>query len=324
MKSCLCLAVASLLGTTLAHAQNESLAEALFRDARAAMKAEKYDVACPKFSESYRLDPSTGTLFNLARCEEELGHFATSWTRYQRLLDTAPVGDERRAVARQRVTALQEKIPWLTIALENPARSRDVTVKLDGVTLGPASLDVEVPVDPGKHVVTFSSKEVSGSRSIELSPGEHQRVELDVDEAPAAPPPAPQTARKAPESAPSKPPNTSHRSAPPSRGKSFRIAGYAAGGLGLAGLVGAGVLTAVALGQKGTIGANCSGKECDPEGLAAAERGQTMLRLADVALVTGAVGVAVGSFLIWQSSKLDVSARFDGRSVSASARFVLP
>jgi cytochrome c-type biogenesis protein CcmH/NrfG len=315
---------ASLLTATVAHAQNESLAEALFRDGRAAMKAGKYEVACPKFAESYRLDPSIGTLFNLARCEEELGHFATSWTKYQRLLDTAPGGDERRAVARERVKALQDKLPWLIVSVKNPTRSRAVMVKLDGVTLGPASLDVEVPVDPGKHTITFSSQAASGSRSLELSPGEHQRVELDAEEAPAALVPSPNAARKAPEAEPSRPTSATDRAVPPSRGKPFRLAGYVAGGIGLASLVGAGIFTAVALGQRKSIESHCTGTECDPDGLAAAERGQTLLRLADVALVTGAVGVGVGSFFIWQSSRLDVAARFDGRTVTASARFVLP
>jgi hypothetical protein len=320
MKACFCLVAASLFAAAAAHAQNESLAEALFRDGRAAMKAGKHEVACPKFAESYRLDPSIGTLFNLARCEEELGHFATSWTKYQRLLDTAPAGDERRAVARERVKALQDKLPWLTVSLKDPTHSRDVTLKLDGVTLGAASLNVEVPVDPGKHTITYASPEVSGSRSFELSPGEHQRVELEVEQVPAAT----KAARTAPEAAPSTPLPATDRAAPASRGKPLRLAGYVAGGIGLASLVGSGVLTAVALGQKNTIETSCTGTECDPEGLAAAERGQTLLRLADVALVTGIVGVGVGGFLIWRSSRVDVAARFDGRTFSASARLVLP
>src|SRR5262245_24720347 len=99
MKSAYLLAAVLLLAARPARAQNESLAEALFRDARAAMKAARYEEACPKFAESYRLDPSTGTLLNLALCEEELGHVATAWTKYNRLLDTAAAGDERRAVA---------------------------------------------------------------------------------------------------------------------------------------------------------------------------------------------------------------------------------
>lgn len=324
MKACFCLVTVSLFAATAAHAQNETLAEALFRDGRAAMKAGKHEVACPKFAESYRLDPSIGTLFNLARCEEELGHFATSWTKYQRLLDTAPAGDERRAVARDRVKALQDKLPFLTVSIKNPTHSRDVTLKLDGVTLGAASLDVEVPVDPGKHTITYSSQEVSGSRSVELSSGEHQRVELDVEQAPAEPSRPSKVARADSAAKPSRSPLAADSAAPPPRGKSLRLAGYVAGGIGLASLVGSAVLTAVALGQKSTIELHCTGTECDPDGLAAAERGRMMLRLADVALVTGAVGVGLGGFLVWQSSKFDVAARFDGRTISASARLVLP
>lgn len=324
MRAWLRLVTSLLFATTVAHAQNESLAEALFRDGRADMKAEKYEAACPKFAESYRLDPSTGTLFNLARCEEKLGHLATAWTKYQRLLDTAPPGDERRAIARERVAAFQEKIPKLTIVLRPRERSHDVTVTLDGVTLGEATLGVEMPVDPGKHSIAFDSRDASGARSVELAPGDHQRVELDVGAAPAKPniPPKPEASEAAPKAALEKSPlPTDARTSP---GKSLRIAGYTSGAIGLAGLVGAGVLTAVALGQKSTVDSQCTGTECDAEGLAAAERGRSLLRLADAALVTGIVGVAVGGFLIWQSSKVDVRANVDSHSISASARLVLP
>src|SRR5207247_1502616 len=106
-----CLVAPSLLVTATAWGQNESLAEALFRDARSDMKAGNYKTACPKLAESYRLDPSTGTLLNLARCEEELGELATSWTKYQQLLDTAPGSDERRTIAQERLAGLQPKLP---------------------------------------------------------------------------------------------------------------------------------------------------------------------------------------------------------------------
>ena len=62
----------------VARAQNPAAAEALFEQARAAMAAGSYELACARFRDSDRLDPAIGTRFNLADCEEKRGRVATA------------------------------------------------------------------------------------------------------------------------------------------------------------------------------------------------------------------------------------------------------
>src|SRR5438034_11691204 len=65
--------VIALLATGRAQGQEQTVAESLFRDARKEMRGGDYAAACPKLKDSQRLDPSPGTLLNLAICNEPLG-----------------------------------------------------------------------------------------------------------------------------------------------------------------------------------------------------------------------------------------------------------
>src|SRR5688572_21903825 len=74
-------------------------AGALFREGRAALKAEKYLEACSKFSESLRLEHAPGTVLNLADCEEKQGHLVSALALFRQVSRALPASDSRRSVS---------------------------------------------------------------------------------------------------------------------------------------------------------------------------------------------------------------------------------
>ena len=80
--------LAAVVGCAVGRAQAEptaddkALATVLFQEGRALMSAGRIADACLKLEESERLDPSGGTLLNVALCHEQEGRLARSWSEF--------------------------------------------------------------------------------------------------------------------------------------------------------------------------------------------------------------------------------------------------
>jgi len=98
---------------------NAALAESLFREGKRLSGERKFAEACPKFAESYKLDPGLGTLLNLAICHESEGKPATAWAEFSEASSRAKrEGDNDRAqLANEHVRALEPKLAHVSIAL---------------------------------------------------------------------------------------------------------------------------------------------------------------------------------------------------------------
>ena len=154
---CVCSAAASV-----SYAQSgtkTAVAEALYRQARDLMAAGKLDEACPKFAESQRLDPATGTLLNLAACHERQGKLATAWLEYSDVIVGARRDGRQDRVdyATERAAALEPRLSRLTLMLAAEADEPSLVLELDGESFGRAAVGVPTPVDPGPHVVKASA-----------------------------------------------------------------------------------------------------------------------------------------------------------------------
>lgn len=250
------LALVALLGVLLparAIAQTDvALAESLFRDAKRLMAESRFSEACPKFAESYRLDPGLGTLLNLAACHEAEGKLASAWAEFSDAAARAKRdGDaDRQQFAEERVRAIEPRLARITISLQSGASVPGLVVKLDGREISSAAFGVAVPVDPGAHQVTASAPGKQSWAQNVQAPAQAANLNVTIpllQDAPAAAPapaptpvaPTPAAPAPAPAQGPLPPPAPS---APAKKSKAPAIiAAVATGGL-LIGTIATGIM----------------------------------------------------------------------------------
>ena len=285
--SILCgLAIVLAAQNALAQGADPAAAERLFRDARRAVVMGNYASACPMFEESYRLDPAPGTLLNLGDCEEKRGQLARAWEHFRQLHDQLPSSDNRRAEAGLRAEAIEPRIPRLRIVVAD-ARA---TVSRDGVTLGPASLGVSLPVDPGHHVIVVTAHG-HHERSYEVSLAETEDKELDVTTGEPVVV-MPSIVRK--------PDVLSPRIETSSAGNTQRTAGWVLGGAGVAALAAGGGLGIVALTKLSSANQACTGNVCaDAAAVNKYQSAQSFALATDVALGAGAILLGTALILLF-------------------------
>jgi hypothetical protein len=262
-------------------------AEALFREGRRAADAGNYTVACPRFAESYRLDPEPGTLLNLGDCEENRGQLAHAWEHFRQLYDELPQADERRPIADARARALELRLPKLRIVLlTSPAR-----ITRDDEVLGNASLGVSLPVDPGHHVMVVSSRGRRDKRyDVVLAEGDDKVVSVSSGEPMDGSPPL------TVEGLPSGVQPAAVTEHPTSGWSVTHTAVFVVGGVGVVSLVTGSVFGVVALTHLSSANAGCSGNVCSsPNALDQFRDAQSFAVATDLMLGIGValIGTAV-------------------------------
>jgi hypothetical protein len=280
-------ALALLVGAGSARAQNPAAAEALFDQARAAMAAGSYDIACARFRDSDRLDPAVGTRFNLADCEERRGRVATAWSLFRGVLSELAQDDDRRPIADERARRLEPRLPKLTL-LRTAETPPGVQVWVDGVELGEGSFGVPLPMDPGAHELSVSASAGAAPErsSFSLKEKQHSQMPIRLVGAGAAGRPASAA--------------TAALDAPAEQYASRRRWAYVAGGAGVGGVAFGAVTGIVTLNKKSTADANCNDEyeTCNSAGVDANESGKTFAALSGIGFGVGAVGLAVGAYLL--------------------------
>ncbi len=255
------LGATALAGAAIAD-DNTEPAQALFDRGVEQLEQKRYDQACPKIAESYKLDPRPGTLFTLAECETLRGRPATAVARYEEYLalyatlppDKKAKQGNRPQEARAQKAALVQDLPQLTLLI--PANApRGLTIKLDGSVISEAARGTAVPVDPGQHVVTTQTPG-KALKQITLTIQKREKMSLKLDLSETSPSPLPPSPLV--ESPPSDlPPSTA-------RSSSRRTGAFMAGGIGAAGVVVGAITGGLMLSKWSTISGNCREQYDDP------------------------------------------------------------
>jgi hypothetical protein len=331
-------------------------AEALFQEGRALMIAGRAREACQKFSESNRLDPATGTLLNLAVCNETVGKTATAWSQF-RAAEVASVADhrdDRVGLAREHLASLLPKLSVITVQVSDAQRIPGLKLSLDGVVWGEPLWNVPTPIDPGEHtVVAEAPGRVAHSYPARVG-ARAQKLLIVVDLAPVSDVLAPSPVARIP-SPPrpaaipeTEPPPVVVRmpAAEPASGSSpsagARLAGsgvagstaggatgteaassldltlaYVAGGIGVAALVAGTIFGAQAFSRWGDRKTDCPMDVCSTDAGKQAQIGaEDAARNADVAVVIGLVALGAGGYLYYRGSSGDKGEAEGPRRVS--------
>ncbi len=290
-----------LLCSTAAHAQSapsaadKATARQLAIEGHEALKAKDYEKAADFYERAEKLYHAPTLLVGLARAYTGLGKFVEASEAYNRVLRETLGGDASDAFRRAQEDAKAEidnvtsKIAHATISVDGPESPK---VLLDGEPLDNASLGVKRPVNPGDHKVEASAAGfVSQDRRFSVESGELTEVSFELLPAPEA--------------------------AQPTEGlRPISIAGFAALGLGVAGLAVGGVTGGMAMGRHGELTDACPGNVCAADQGDNLDSYRTLGTVSTAGFVAGGVFAAVGATLVILGSGSDEPATsFDARGL---------
>lgn len=304
-----------------ADAETRTAAREMATQGAEAFEKRDYETALDRFQRASALFRAPSISVMEARTLAKLGRFVAALDKYEetRHLPLPPEAPEalQRAVndATHEGEELRARTPLLRISiLGKRPRTGEFKVTIDSKPVPPALLDVERPLDPGRHEIEAAGDGlIPIQRRIDLSEGEHRLVEIQFagagpDErlllaarAPAAPP-------KAPEEKPAS--------------NQLATWGWAATGLGVVG-IGTSVVTGlVALGKKSALDSACH-PGCPPSSSDTLDSFRTNRTVSYASLVIGAAGLGVGGYILLSGSRESshVSARLSPGGATLSGAF---
>ena len=254
-----------------------SKARALFQRAIELEQAGNYTEALEHFRDVGQVRMTPQVRFHIASCEEKLGRLVTALGGYElALADAESVGEDFKNEVDTAVTRLRASIPKLVIQRGTGAEAAEI--ELDGVALGASSVGVPVPLDPGPHSVNAKAPgSLPFAQTVTIAENEQKSVGVELT--PEAQPMTTGAAASIPQTVDLNP-----KPRP-------RLVPYVIGGVGVASLIGSGVLFALRQGALSDLENKCGP---DRKACPSSARGEVdNLKLYNTAAQV-ALGVGVG------------------------------
>ena len=295
-----------LLCTREARAQDKkelAQARAQFQRGIELEQAGNYTTALEQFRDVGQVRMTPQVRFHIATCEEKLGRLVTALGGYQlAFADADSVGDDFKSEVDRAVTRLQASIPKLVI--ERGAGAEAAEIQLDGVALGASSVGIPVPLDPGPHAVTAKSPGyLSFSQTVTIAENEEKKVDVELTA-------EPQEARVSRDTD-----LVTEEEKPPSK-----VVPYVIGGVGVASLIGSGVLFALRQSTLSDLDKKCPDRSNCPSSTSGEISNLSTYNVtAQIALGVGVVGVGTAVTLLVLQRKHAPPAATSGMTLVPSA-----
>jgi hypothetical protein len=135
-------------------------ADETFNAGHRLLKDGNFTDACPKFEESQRADPASGTLLALAYCQELSGLLASACGNYRAAAELAAKEGqlERQKAASERAEALAKRVSTITIQVPPELTQRPgLMIRRDGIALERTAYNVAIPMNGGTHAIEVSA-----------------------------------------------------------------------------------------------------------------------------------------------------------------------
>jgi hypothetical protein len=252
-----------------------------------------FEKARDLFHRAYSLVPAPTIALYEGRSLAKLGRLVQAQEAYLRAVRTPISADSpepfRKAVheAESEETALEPRIPKVTLVVAGPgAEGPELSVSVDGEPTKAELLGVEMPINPGPHVILAAAKGGEQAR-VAFSINEREVKSVDV-KVPAAKLDAP------PKVVVTRPPAPPPDKPVASRSTWQKPAAFAAGGLGIAGLA-TGIITgSMAASRYSDAKSECPNRRC-VEGSAGQDKldsFRSLRTVSTIGYIVGGVGLA--------------------------------
>ena len=292
---------------------NVAAARAAADEGYAAFQAQDYERALALFQRANEFfDAPTHWLY-VARTQVNLGRLQAAAETYRQVAETPLPPKASAAFHRARedaaaeLSALQPRLPRLTIAIEGPVEA-SVQVTRNGQTVPTSALGESISVDPGEHELEAVGEAVTcTSQVVRVREGENQRVVLSCTRVNPG-----QTVVSSPVSQSVSQP-ASQGGTETDDGRSVRVAGWVAIGVGIAGI--AGGVPLLIVGLKHRSAASDHSEACEQPCSAEEQRwirdthsrGNAFVVGGLVSMGVGALSGVIGEVLLRSSSNREKS-----------------